>query len=108
MYSLIRNVFTSNGHIKIGDLGLAREQSTYCSYFKSFVGTGIYMSPELILNDSYDFRVDIWSAGLIIYELNELKFPFKGSTQYQIQNSIINDDIPDLNDFTLLNHLIKL
>jgi len=44
------------------------------------VGTPYYLSPEIIENKPYSFKSDIWSIGVILYELCSLKPPFNGNS----------------------------
>lgn len=76
------NVFCSNsGHTyKIGDLGVSRQVSEDTMMLKSFYGTPLYLSPELVDNKPYNEKTDIWSLGVILYELCALQPPFKGNT----------------------------
>ena len=57
----------SDGTIKIGDLGLARESTEESA--TTFCGTIEYMSPEQRTGLPYDLSVDIWAAGMIVFEL---------------------------------------
>ena len=72
------NIFlTLNGTVKVGDLGLGREMSEHTMEAHSKVGTPLYMSPEVLRGDGYDFKSDVWSLGCLLYELAMLKSPFK-------------------------------
>lgn len=72
------NIFlTLDGTVKVGDLGLSRELSEHTVQAHSKVGTPLYMSPEVLRGDGYDFKSDIWSLGCLLYELAMLKSPFK-------------------------------
>mmetsp|Transcript_23171 Transcript_23171/g.33972 ORF Transcript_23171/g.33972 Transcript_23171/m.33972 type:complete len:1021 (-) Transcript_23171:170-3232(-) len=72
------NIFlTLDGTVKVGDLGLSRELSENTYQAHSKVGTPLYMSPEVLRGDGYDFKSDIWSIGCLLYELAMLKSPFK-------------------------------
>src|SRR5690554_5577668 len=63
------NIFlTTDGTIKVGDLGLSREMSDETMQAYSKVGTPLYMSPEVLKGDGYDFKSDIWSLGCLLYE----------------------------------------
>lgn len=65
------NIFlTTDGTIKVGDLGLSREMSDETMQAYSKVGTPLYMSPEVLKGDGYDFKSDIWSIGCLLYEVD--------------------------------------
>lgn len=72
------NVFLQlDGTVKVGDLGLGRMMSEHTLEAHSKVGTPLYMSPEVLRGDGYDWKSDVWSLGCILYELAALKSPFK-------------------------------
>jgi serine/threonine protein kinase len=67
------NIFlTTDGTIKVGDLGLSREMSDETVQAFSKVGTPLYMSPEVLKGDGYDFKSDIWSMGCLLYEVRRV------------------------------------
>ena len=71
------NIFVSKfGDFKLGDFGIARQlERTTTSMSKK--GTNMYMAPEVYKGDHYDFTVDIYSLGLVLYRLfNYNKMPF--------------------------------
>lgn len=67
----------STGCLKIADLGLGRIFGSQTLEVYSKVGTPLYMSPELLKGEGYGMKSDIWSIGCILYELCELKSPFR-------------------------------
>ncbi|KAF4133748.1 Intra-flagellar transport protein 57 [Phytophthora infestans] len=72
------NIFlTLKGVVKVGDLGLGRYLSENTMEARSKVGTPLYMSPEVLRGESYDWKSDVWSMGCILYELAMLRSPFK-------------------------------
>lgn len=91
----------SEGLLKLGDLGLGRYMSDQT--FKAFskVGTPLYMSPEVIRSDGYDFKSDVWSLGCIIYELVTFKSPFRTDEKislYDLFTKINKGDYPRISD----------
>ena len=50
--------------------------------------TSQYSSPELLIGEDYDYKVDLWSIGIILYRLYFNEFPFNGETQAAIYNDI--------------------
>ena len=65
---------------KIADLGVSRQLSDDTMMLQTFYGTPLYLSPELVENKQYNEKTDIWSLGVILYELICLTHPFKSST----------------------------
>ena len=71
------NVFlTYSGDVKLGDFGVARSFSTQTQFATSQVGTPYYMAPEVINNEPYGAESDVWSLGVILYEIITLTRPF--------------------------------
>ncbi|TMW64234.1 hypothetical protein Poli38472_012856 [Pythium oligandrum] len=72
------NIFlTLQGEVKVGDLGLGRHLSENTLEAHSKVGTPLYMSPEVLRGEGYDWKSDVWSLGCILYELAMMRSPFK-------------------------------
>lgn len=72
-----QNVFlTKSNIIKLGDFGIARVLSGTQEHAQTMVGTPYYLSPEIINGKPYNFKSDIWSLGVLLYELCALKPPF--------------------------------
>lgn len=95
------NIFIdSNDDLKLGDLGLGRDFSTQTLEAYSRVGTPLFMSPEVLQGNGYDFQCDVWSLGCIVYELCALRSPFKVENQktslYDLFKKIMNADYEPL------------
>ena len=68
-----QNIFmTKRGILKLGDFGIARVLSNTKSRAKTVVGTPYYLSPEIIRSEGYSFKSDIWSLGVLLYEMAAL------------------------------------
>jgi len=88
------NVFLSdNGTVKLGDFGLAREISSH-TQTGSIVGTAAYLSPELVLRGQADARSDIYSLGVMAFEMLTGKQPYSGDQAVQIAYQHANSNIP--------------
>ncbi len=75
------NIFiTSSGGVKILDFGLARGAASDMTQTGRILGTPNYMSPEQIRGDEVDHRADIFSAGVVFYELLTGRKAFEGDT----------------------------
>ena len=80
-----QNIFMNqNGSIKIGDFGIARVLSDTKSKAKTVVGTPYYLSPEIIKSEPYSFKSDIWSLGVLLYEMCALTPPFNAQSVHQL------------------------
>ncbi|BFZ12115.1 hypothetical protein BsWGS_15153 [Bradybaena similaris] len=89
------NVFLdAESNVKLGDFGLARVLHHDSSFAKTYVGTPYYMSPELVNNQSYNEKSDIWSLGCMLYELCALVPPFTASNQSELNRKIRTGDFP--------------
>lgn len=60
---------TKKNIVKLGDFGIARVLSNTRSKAKTVVGTPYYLSPEIIESHPYNFKSDVWSLGVLLYEM---------------------------------------
>jgi len=92
-------ILTSSGEAKIVDFGLARFVSPGAStQTMTFSGTLSYMSPEQVMGRPVDARSDIWSLGVITYQLLANRLPFPGDNPAAIVNAIQHDSPAELTD----------
>ena len=74
------NVFlAANKEIKVGDFGVGRIMSADTLMVDTMYGTPLYLSPELCKNEPYNAKTDIWSCGVLLFELCALDTPFPGN-----------------------------
>eukprot|EP00949_MAST-11_sp_MAST-11-sp1_P002572 g2572.t1 len=81
---------------KVGDLGVGREMSKETHFLSTFYGTPLYASPELCESKPYDERTDIWSLGVLLYELITLRHPFQGANLIALGQAIRNAEYEEL------------
>jgi serine/threonine protein kinase/tetratricopeptide (TPR) repeat protein len=88
------NIFiTQKGQVKIMDFGLARSPGmTQVTKTGTTVGTVPYMSPEQARGEKLDHRTDIWSLGVIVYEMITGRMPFQSDYSEAIVYSILNEE----------------
>lgn len=92
-------LITSDDKPKITDFGLARiVDEEALSQTGDFAGTYFYMSPEQVAAQrmGIDFRTDIFSLGVVMYEMLTLRRPFQGDTAHQVAQQIVLKDPPDM------------
>ncbi|XP_067011381.1 RAC serine/threonine-protein kinase isoform X2 [Anabrus simplex] len=65
-----------DGHIKIADFGLCKEDITYGRTTKTFCGTPEYLAPEVLEDNDYGRAVDWWGIGVVMYEMMCGRLPF--------------------------------
>lgn len=86
------NVFLGHDNtVKLGDLGVSRILDRDDDMAMSRVGTPLYLAPELIKRQPYDFKADVWACGVLLYTLCAQKGPFKGNNIYALGYSIVHE-----------------
>ncbi len=86
-------MITNDGKAKIMDFGLAKiKGGSQVTKIGSTIGTAAYMSPEQSRGEDVDHRTDIWSFGVVLYEMLSGELPFKGDYEQAIIYSILNEE----------------
>jgi serine/threonine-protein kinase len=92
-----------SGEIKVSDFGIARIESSALTQYGLVVGTPFYMSPEQCMGEDTDARTDIFSAGVIAYELltGRRPFPGKGSNA-SVMREVLDATARNPSEYNLL------
>ena len=90
-------LLASDGTPRLSDFGVAHSlRQTTFSKSGSFVGTWLYIPPESFRGVEADERTDIWSFGVILFEMLAGRTPYQALTPAELVNQILSDPIPDL------------
>jgi len=97
----------AKNQVKVMDFGLAKVQgSNLVTKTEHIAGTMAYMSPEQARGEVVDQRTDIWSFGVVLYEMLAVKLPFKGEYEQAFIYSILNEPSEPLKTQTELQQVI--
>ncbi len=84
-------IITPEGGVKITDFGIAKIEHSNLTTEGQFLGTPNYMSPEQVTGDAVDGRTDLFSAGVVLYELLTRKKPFTADNLTSISFKIVHE-----------------
>ncbi|VVB00675.1 unnamed protein product [Arabis nemorensis] len=89
-----QNILIGAGSVvKLCDFGFARAMSTNTVVLRSIKGTPLYMAPELVREQPYNHTADLWSLGVILYELYVGQPPFYTNSVYALIRHIVKDPV---------------
>lgn len=86
-----QNIFVmkSDNSIRLGDFGVARILDYTAAKAKTQVGTPYYIAPEILKARSYTNKADIWSLGILLYEISALDVPIKATNLHDLYQRIM-------------------
>jgi serine/threonine-protein kinase len=87
-------LITTGAQVKVSDFGIARIESSTLTQVGSMVGTPSYMSPEQLRGDAIDGRSDVFSAGVLLYQLLTGERPFSGAATVVMQQILHDQPVP--------------
>ena len=97
---------------KLTDYGFSKELNNYNYAACTHLGTPATMAPEIMMNKPYNEKSDLWSVGIMMYQLYYREVPFEGNSENEILQQIQSNkyrkhpDEPDLDD--LINKLLVI
>lgn len=74
------NIFFHNGSLKLGDFGFCKTLGSANDMANTMLGSPIYMAPEVLKGESYTSKADIWSLGVVLYEMLFGFCPFQSNS----------------------------
>ena len=74
------NIFFHNGIIKLGDFGFCKNLNSADQMARTMLGSPIYMAPEVLRGEIYSNKADIWSLGVVWYEMLFGHCPFQSNS----------------------------
>jgi serine/threonine protein kinase/TolB-like protein/tetratricopeptide (TPR) repeat protein len=87
---------TRDGVAKLLDFGIAKQGNVSLAGYDRAAGTRAYMSPEQFRGEPVDARSDIWSLGVVAYELMASRRPFQADTPTGTMQAVLNESPPPL------------
>lgn len=82
------NILLHNGIIKIADFGFCKPLENQMDLTQTMVGSPIYMAPEILKGEDYNMKADIWSMGVVLFEMLFGFCPYEDRTIYRLLNQI--------------------
>lgn len=85
-------MLTPEGHIKLADYGLCKDEMWYGCKTSTFCGTPEFIAPEILKEQQYTKSVDWWAFGVLLYQMLLCQSPFSGEDEDEVFNSILTDE----------------
>ena len=91
-------MLTPDSWVKVTDFGISRLDTSHLTQDGAVVGTPSYMSPEQCRGQAVDARTDLFSAGVVLFELLSGQKPFTGQNAIEVFERLLNQPAPDVRD----------
>lgn len=91
------NILIHNGNVKIADFGFCKPLENQNDMVATMLGSPIYMAPEVIKGETYTNKADIWSLGVVLFQMLFGKCPFESKSIAKLIKMLEDEDvvIPD-------------
>ena len=76
---------------KLSDYGISKQLSSVSKCYTHAIGTPLTMAPEVLNCEDYNYKCDLWSLGVIIYQLFFKEYPYKGESEIALSKKINNE-----------------
>jgi serine/threonine-protein kinase ULK/ATG1 len=63
------NIFFKSGHLKLADFGFCKKLRSSDDFTHTSLGSPLYMAPEIMNGDVYGSKADVWSCGIVLFEM---------------------------------------
>ena len=93
--------------ILLSDYGAGNQLYSTKTYFETYIGTKLTMAPEILDGQKYNDKCDLWSLGVIIYQLYTKKMPYEGDVDKAILNEINNKGLSILDAIDEKDKILK-
>ena len=107
-----QNIFLmKTGYVKLGDFGIAKTLQNTWEKAKTMIGTPYHLSPEIVQGKPYSFKSDIWSLGVLLYQMMMHKMPFDANSLPMLSLKIMKGSFAPINIKNYspdLKNLVKL
>ena len=87
------NIFCSNGKYKLGDFGFCKGLKNGEIMAKTMLGSPIYMAPEILKGEHYTIKADVWSLGVLFYEMLFGKTPYNSNKLENLIHIISTEEV---------------
>lgn len=91
-------------NLKIADFGVSKVAHAYTN---TFCGTPYYISPEIINQMPYSLKTDVWSLGVVLYEISTRKMPFNGDSLNLLSYQITKGNYKGVKGYPRIESIIR-
>ncbi|KAL7751607.1 hypothetical protein RI367_003072 [Sorochytrium milnesiophthora] len=105
-----KNIFLSASHrvVQLGDFGAGKALTATTTFADTSIGTPYYLSPEICTGHRYSYATDVWSLGVVLYELLTYARPFTGTNLSELVHAIARQPPPPISSAAYSSDLTQL